>query len=127
MASAHGEPSLPPKMAHKRARGGGIGGSNDVAEDVELGDEPVVEQPLFLLFNLENARRPAYLYAEQWCVQAKARAEQIRFGNEHTISWWGSDSQTGRAILSNACGCNLTQACTLSRSMRLYVSCCAAS
>ena len=49
MASGRGDRTLPPKMAHKRQRGGDIDGSDDGAAAVELGGEPVREEPLLLM------------------------------------------------------------------------------
>lgn len=91
MESGRGDRTLPPKMARKRHRGGGdVESSDDDAASVELGGEPACEEPRLLLFKLDPDME-CEQFGEEWCVQAKSRAVQIRFGNEHTIRWWDGD------------------------------------
>ena len=56
-----------------------MGGASDaVSNDWKLG-----------MFNLDL--RADLIPLGAWAVKAKARAEQIRFGNESQIQWWGAD------------------------------------
>ena len=90
MEGGRGEPGLPAQMARKRQR---VGCSDEGAEDVELGGEPLLEDMTLQMkmFNLELRPHKAADWDQEWCVQAKARAARIRFGIENAIMWWGAD------------------------------------
>ena len=85
MDCGRGTTSLPAQMARKRQRVSGSGDSD--ADDVELGDEPVPDDPTLLQFDL-SLRTGRLNLEHQWAVEAKERATRIRFGAEHAIKWW---------------------------------------
>ena len=89
-----GETGLPAQMARKLQRRSANEDVGGLFGDVELGGDPVweSEDPDLRWFDLDS--RAALIPAEsEWAVDAKARAESIRFGNENYISWWGMDKR----------------------------------
>ena len=87
-----GETGLPAQVARKLQRSSAsdlLGGG--FIEGVDLGGDPVAqsEDADLRLFDLEL--RAHLIPYSPWAVDAKARAESIRFGNEHFIYWWGQD------------------------------------
>ena len=93
MDRGRGTTSLPAQMARKRQRVSGSDDSDDV--DVELGDEPVPDDPTLLQFDL-GLRTERLNLEHQWAVAARERATGIRFGAEHAIQWWD-----GRGLAAN--------------------------
>ena len=80
-------------MARKLQRRSASEDVGGFIEDVELGGDPVAqpEDEDLRFFDLDL--RASSIPESQWAVDAKARAESIRFGNENCITWWGMDMQ----------------------------------